>query len=130
MFATYRPWTEEGEIAAIQEMDVGIMPLEDSPWTRGKCSFKMLQYMSCGLPSVVSPVGANAEILRMGELAIGADTEKKWTDSIVDLLDSPSVRERMGRAARAFAEAHFSVRVVAPRLVECLRKAVGYQPHQ
>ena len=58
-------WSEANELPDIQAMDIGIMPLEDSPWARGKCSFKMLQYMACGLPVVVSPVGMNAEVLAM-----------------------------------------------------------------
>lgn len=117
----YHPWTEAGEVAAIQSMDVGIMPLIDSPWTRGKCSFKMLQYMSCGLPCVVSPVGMNAEILRMGHVAIGAGAESEWVDSIVGLLDDARLRDGLGKSARLLAEAHFSVHALAPKFAACLR---------
>ena len=71
----FRRWSEADEVSAVQEMDVGLMPLPDSPWTRGKCAFKMLQYMACAVPVVVSPVGMNADVLALGELGFGAATD-------------------------------------------------------
>ncbi|MHB1331601.1 MAG: glycosyltransferase family 4 protein [Sulfuriferula sp.] len=115
------PWSEDIEVQAIQSMDIGIMPLEDSSWARGKCSFKMLQYLATGLPVVVSPVGMNAEILALGELGIGASTEKQWVDGIIALLESKTLRARLGAEGRRVAESSFSIRVVAPRLAHSLR---------
>ena len=114
-------WSEAIEVQAIQSMDIGIMPLEDSPWARGKCSFKMLQYLATGLPVVVSPVGMNAEILTLGELGIGATTEKQWIDGLIALLEDRTLRVRFGTEGRRVVESSFSIRVVAPRLARSLR---------
>ena len=115
------PWSEAIEVQAIQSMDIGIMPLEDSPWARGKCSFKMLQYLATGLPVVVSPVGMNAEILTLGELGIGATTEKQWIDGLIALLENRTLRARFGTEGRRVVESSFSIRVVAPLLARSLR---------
>lgn len=115
------PWSEAIEVQAIQSMDIGIMPLEDSPWARGKCSFKMLQYMATGLPVVVSPIGMNAEILTLGELGIGATTERQWIDGLIALLENKTLRARFGAEGRRVVESSFSIRVVAPRLARSLR---------
>lgn len=114
-------WEEEKEIVSIQSMDVGIMPLDDTLWARGKCSFKMLQYMACGLPVVVSPVGMNAEVLAMGNVGIGASTESQWIDALVALLESEDMRSEMGTAGRKVVEAKFSIDVITPQLAACLR---------
>lgn len=115
------PWSEAIEVQAIQSMDIGIMPLEDSPWARGKCSFKMLQYLATGLPVVVSPVGMNAEVLTLGELGIGAMTEKQWIDGLIALLENRTLRARLGAEGRRVVESSFSIRIVAPRLARSLR---------
>lgn len=115
------PWSEAIEVQAIQSMDIGIMPLEDSPWARGKCSFKMLQYLATGLPVVVSPVGMNAEILTLGELGIGATTERQWIDGLIALLENRTLRARFGAEGRRVVESSFSIHVVASRLARSLR---------
>ena len=115
------PWAEDIEIASLQQMDIGIMPLEDSMWARGKCSFKMLQYMACGLPSVVSPVGTNAEILRSGNVAIGA-SEGEWVEALTSLIDDRRMRAVLGAAARRMVEEHYSVRALAPRFAAHLKR--------
>lgn len=117
------PWSEAIEVQAIQSMDIGIMPLLDSPWARGKCSFKMLQYLAAGLPVVVSPVGMNAEILSLGELGIGATTEKQWVDGLIALLESKTLRARLGAEGRRVVESSFSIHVVAPQLARSLHGA-------
>lgn len=114
-------WSEAIEVQAIKSMDIGIMPLEDSLWARGKCSFKMLQYLATGLPVVVSPVGMNAEILALGELGIGATTEKQWIDGLIALLEDRTLRVRFGTEGRRVVESSFSIRVVAPQLALSLR---------
>ena len=113
-------WSEDLELHSIQRMDVGIMPLDDSLWARGKCSFKMLQYMSCGIPSVVSPVGSNIEILGIGACSLGAATESQWIENLTTLLMDSALRARMGQLARRIALEHFSVHALAPRLAACL----------
>jgi glycosyltransferase involved in cell wall biosynthesis len=120
------PWSERNEVSDIQTMDVGIMPLADSEWARGKCSFKMLQYMSCGLPVVVSPVGMNAQVLGMGDLGLAATGVGEWADALVHLLRDPGARARLGAEGRATVERSFSVKVVAPRLARAVLATAGH----
>jgi glycosyltransferase involved in cell wall biosynthesis len=117
----FSTWNEADEIAAIQAMDIGLMPLSDDPWTRGKCSFKMLQYMACGIPVVVSPVGMNAQVLAQGQFGIGAQSTSQWIEALHAMADSVDMRRRLGGAGRAVVEEHYSVRVIAPRLAQILR---------
>ena len=117
----YVPYSREREVTDIQEMTVGIMPLDNSDGSRGKCSFKMIQYMSCGIPVVVSRLGMNAEVLQKGEIGFGAANRQDWVDALEALLASPELCARMGRAGRAVAELHYSIEVLAPRLAQILR---------
>jgi glycosyltransferase involved in cell wall biosynthesis len=118
---TFVAWSEGDEEAEIGTMHIGIMPLEDSDWARGKCSFKMLQYMSCAIPVVVSPVGMNAEVLRDGAVGLAARGEGEWVEALVTLLADAGLRCAMGKAGREVVEQSYSVRVVAPKLAEALR---------
>ena len=119
----YTPWSAASEVEAIQSFSIGLMPLEDSPWARGKCSFKMLQYMACGLPVVVSPVGMNADVLKLGEIGGGADTVAEWVEELVHLVEDDAARVRLGRNGRQIAEREFSVASLAPRFAGYLRSA-------
>jgi len=120
----YVPWRAANEVTDIQGMDIGIMPLRDSAWARGKCSFKMLQYMACGLPVVVSPVGMNVEVARLGNCALEAISCEDWKEALIALARDAALRWEMGRAGRAVVERHFSVAVLAPRLAEAIRSAL------
>jgi len=117
------PWSEASEAAMIARMDIGIMPLLDSPWERGKCGYKIIQYMACGLPVVASPVGANVDIVRHGENGFLAADDAAWRDALERLIASPSLRARMGRAGRARVEAEYSLVAQVPRLADILRRA-------
>lgn len=117
----YVPWSAEAEVAAIQSFSIGLMPLEDSPWSRGKCSFKMLQYMACGLPVVVSPVGMNSDVLKLGEIGYGATTLNDWVESLLHLIECDASRRRMGGNGRKIAESEFSVVSLAPLFAGYLR---------
>jgi glycosyltransferase involved in cell wall biosynthesis len=116
-------WSEDSEAAMIARMDIGIMPLRDGPWERGKCGYKIIQYMACGLPVVASAVGANIDIVRQGEDGFLAADAAAWQDSLEQLITSPSLRTRMGRAGRARVEREYSVAVQAPRLANALHNA-------
>lgn len=118
-------WSEDTEAEAIGRMDIGIMPLRDSPWERGKCGYKIVQYMACGLPVVASSVGANVDIVRHGESGFLASNDREWVASLQELIDNPPLRQRMGRAGRGYVEDHYSVRQQAPRLAALLRSAGG-----
>ena len=119
------PWSEATEIAAVQAMDIGIMPLPDEPWARGKSGYKLIQYMACGLPVVASPVGANASIVKHGVCGLFATDAGQWRAALTKLIDDPNLRHSMGRAGRERAVRDYSLQVHAPRLIEVLRRAAG-----
>jgi glycosyltransferase involved in cell wall biosynthesis len=121
----YRPWSAASEVEAVQEMDVGLMPLIDEPWARGKCSFKMLQYMACKLPTVVSPIGSNRQVLALGESGIGALTAGDWYDALAHLYRDRGLRSRLGAVGRQVAEDHYDTTVVARRLAEILHQVAA-----
>ncbi len=117
------PWSPESEVKGVQRMSVGIMPLADGEWEKGKCSYKMLQYMACGIPVVVSPVGMNAQILALGEIGLAASSQDEWVETLRRMLTaSKKEREKMGREGRRVAETYFSVEVIAPQLAQVLKK--------
>jgi glycosyltransferase involved in cell wall biosynthesis len=118
----YVPWTMQNEVGLVQLMDVGLMPLEDSEWALGKCGFKMLSYMSVGLPVVVSPVGVNAEILARGEVGLAATSDEDWLSALEHLYKERESGKRMGLAGRSVVEAHYSVHVNAPKLAAIFRE--------
>lgn len=114
------PWVESTEADSIREADIGIMPLIDSPWERGKCGYKLVQYMACGLPVVASPVGVNEHIVQAGETGFLAADDTQWLDALTRLVDDPALRDRLGRAGRRRVEEEFSLQVTVPRLVALL----------
>src|SRR5215213_2776038 len=116
------PWTEDTEIARIAAFDVGIMPLHDTLWERGKCAYKLLQVMAAGRPVIASPVGANRQIVRHGVNGFLAETPEEWTEALRKLADR-ALRERMGAEARRTVEEQYSTAVVAPRLAAILTQA-------
>ena len=115
-----RPWSEEKEVADIQCFDVGIMPMPDDPWARGKCGYKLIQYMACGRPVVASPVGANQQIVEDGVNGFLAATTADWVRALCTLRDSSDLRERMGKAGRFKVETQYCIQVTAPRLLSLL----------
>jgi glycosyltransferase involved in cell wall biosynthesis len=117
------PWTEDSEVAAIQNFDVGIMPLPDEPWTRGKCGYKLIQYMACGLPVVASPVGINLQIVEHGVNGFLASDIADWVNALRKLCDSAPLREAMGRAGRYKVEKQYCIQVTVPRLAKILLSA-------
>ena len=117
-------YDRENEVSQIQEMTVGIMPIDDSEWSRGKCSFKMLLYMACGIPVVVSPFGMNAEVLALGNVGVGA-TSHDWLEVLQALLDDKRLRFKMGLEGRRVILEHYSVEVLAPKLAKILTSAAS-----
>lgn len=118
-------WTEQTEVSEIQRMDIGIMPLPDEPWARGKCGYKLIQYMACALPVIASPVGVNRDIVEHGANGFLAASEQEWKIALSTLLGDAGLRQRMGRAGRAKVEADYSLAVHAPRLIEVLKSIVS-----
>lgn len=118
-----RPWTRAGEVGEVQGFDIGIMPIPDDRWTRGKCGYKLVQYMACGKPVVASPVGVNTTIVRDGVDGYLAADDAAWAEALAGLVADPERRRAMGAAGRARAVEHWSARAVTPRLVDVLSSA-------
>lgn len=114
-------WSEEREIELVQAMDIGIMPLVDSPFVRGKSGYKLIQYMACGLPTVASPIGVNREIVGEAETGFLADSLDDWERALTRLLGDAALRRQMGAAGRVKAVASYSLASQAPRLVALFR---------
>ncbi len=117
-------WSEETEASLLASIQVGIMPLQDEPWQRGKCGYKLIQYMACGKPLVASPVGVNAEIVtpQVGYLAKDA---QQWYEALRRLADDDAHRVRLGRAGRLIVEDKYSLQAVGPRLAALLIAAAA-----
>jgi glycosyltransferase involved in cell wall biosynthesis len=117
-------WTETGEIAEVQAMDIGIMPTPDEPFARGKCGFKLVQYMACGLPVVASPVGVNTEIVASDVNGFLADGPDQWVAHLDRLLGDAALRRRLGAAGRERVVERYSLAAQAPRVLALIRAAV------
>jgi len=119
------PWSEDTEVAEVGGFDVGIMPLEDSPWERGKCGYKLIQYMACGKPVIASPVGINTRIVEPGINGYPAETTHDWVQALTALMADADLRQKMGAAGRAKVERDYAIQVNAPRLAAMLNVAAG-----
>jgi glycosyltransferase involved in cell wall biosynthesis len=115
-------WSHEVEVTAVQQVDVGLMPLPDNEWTRGKCSFKMLQYMACGIPSIVSPVGMNAEVLALGNVGLPAVKNEDWYAALEYFYLHRSHARECGEQGRKVVESHFSQKVISEQLAQIFRE--------
>ena len=114
-------WSEETEVQSIQGFDIGIMPLLDSPWERGKCGYKLIQYMACGLPVIASPVGVNTEIVEHGVNGYLARDLHEWGHALRKLLQDQALRQYMGCKGRERVEAWYSLQVQSYRLEILMR---------
>lgn len=119
------PWSEDTEAASIGQMDIGIMPLHDSPWERGKCGYKLIQYMACGLPVVASPVGVNRELVTDGVNGFCASTPEQWLSALDRLLGDAALRARCGAAARRRVEERYCLQRTAPQLLTWMKELAG-----
>jgi len=118
---TGKEWNYRTEVAELQKFDIGVMPMPDDEWTRGKLGCKMLQYMACGVPSVVSYTPTNAEMIKNGENGFLVKNESEWIDKLSLLINDRDLRKRIGRAGRETVEGICSVRENAPRLFEIFK---------
>jgi glycosyltransferase involved in cell wall biosynthesis len=125
-----RRWSEETEIDDIQTFDLGIMPLPDTPWCRGKSGYKLIQYLACGRPAVASPVGANRDIIEDGRDGLLASTTTEWVRAIDELAGAPERRREMGRTGRLKVEQRFSLSTAAPILAAVLKEAAASGRHR
>lgn len=119
------PWTLEREIGLFNTCDIGVYPLPNDEWTLGKCGFKAIQFMACGVPVVASPVGVNNEIIGDGVSGLLANSEADWLRHLRVLIADVETRRRIGNAGRARIEAQYSLEANAPAVVEIFRRAAG-----
>lgn len=106
---TYKQWNKDTEIEDLSAFDIGIMPLPDDEWAKGKCGFKGLQYMALEIPTIMSPVGVNAEIITDNVNGFLAYSDKDWIEKLSQLIESKELREKIGKAGRKTVEAIYSI---------------------
>jgi len=121
----FRRWSLGQELASFDGIDIGLMPLEDTPWARGKCAFKAIQFLSLAIPTVASPVGMNGDVVRDGETGFLASDTRQWVEAVDRLLADPALARRLGEAGRRLVERDYSLEVVSRRLIEILEGVVG-----
>lgn len=117
------PWRAVSEVEDLRAIDIGLMPLPDDEWSRGKCGMKALQYMALAIPPVVSPVGVNATIVRDGVNGRHARTDDEWVARLLELGRDAELRRELGEAARRTVEDGYSAEVHAPRMMKVLEQA-------
>lgn len=117
-------WSEETEIEDIASFDVGIMPLEDTPWERGKCGLKLIQYMASGKPVVASPIGVNAKLAEDGYNGFHAETNEEWVESLSKLADDIDMATRMGSRGRKKVEEQYNLETAAKQWVNVIETTV------
>ena len=118
--ADFRPWQMETEVAELAQLGIGVAPLPDNPWERGKCAVKILQYMACGLPVVATPVGVQRELVRDGITGFHATTPAEWRDRLQQLLADAALRQRLGNAGREVVAQSYDLPVVAAQVAKVL----------
>jgi glycosyltransferase involved in cell wall biosynthesis len=119
------PWSMADEVTLFNTCDIGVYPLPDDDWSRGKCGFKAIQCMACGVPVVAAAVGVNREIIEDGVNSYLASHPAEWVTKLSALLADSALRSRMARAGRATIEARYSLRITAPQLASVLRLAAA-----
>jgi glycosyltransferase involved in cell wall biosynthesis len=122
------PWRSDSELDLLRSLDVGIMPLPDDEWSKGKCGLKALLYMALAIPTVVSPVGVNTTIVSNREDGVLATTTDEWFDAIAQLVDDEDLARRLGEAGRETVVKRYSGRLWARRFLEVLEQAASSRP--
>ncbi|MFZ2727010.1 MAG: glycosyltransferase family 4 protein, partial [Methylococcaceae bacterium] len=117
-----KEWSEQDEIKMMLDFDVGIMPLSNDAWSEGKCGFKLIQYMACGLPVIASPVGVNNDIIENGCNGFLANTIDEWVQALRVLIYDVGLRESMGKNGRLRFEQHYSLAVTAPEFIKIINQ--------
>jgi glycosyltransferase involved in cell wall biosynthesis len=117
-------WSVEREVELFNTCDIGVYPLTDDEWAKGKCGFKAIQFMACGVPVVAAAVGVNTEIIQDGVNGFLASTGTEWEEKIGRLLADADLRSRLGAAGRKTIEERYSLAVNGPRLVSMMRDVV------
>lgn len=120
-----RRWSEATEVADILRMDIGIMPMPDDPWSRGKCGFKAIQYMAAGIPVVCAAAGANLDIVRDGIDGFCVGSPEQWGERLAALCASVDLRQRLGDSARQRVHETYSLESALPAWRAILFELLG-----
>ncbi len=112
-----KEWSEADEVDDLRSFDIGLGPLTDDVWTRGKCGLKLIQYLAVGVPVICSPVGANKEIVIDGEVGLWASDRRAWIDKLSLLIDKPELRKKMGEKGRERIKKQYSLQAMGPKLI-------------
>ncbi len=118
-------WSRADEVLELSTIDIGIMPLPDDPWARGKCGLKGLQYMALEIPTIMSPVGVNSDIITDGENGFLASTKEEWIEKLSKLIDSAQLRVKMGNEARKTVVSGYSVHAIRNQYLQWFKSLVG-----
>jgi glycosyltransferase involved in cell wall biosynthesis len=116
-----KPWKLEDENDDLVSFDIGLMPLDDDLWSRGKCGLKIIQYLSVGVPAVCTPVGINSDIVQDGENGFWATNDQEWVDRLSNLIQNPDLRLRMGLKGRETVELKYSLKVTSVEFFRVLQ---------
>lgn len=114
-------WSEENEVVELSEFDIGVMPLNQTPWNEGKCGLKSLLYLSMGIPAVVSSVGVSSEIIQNGLNGFVPQNEEQWFETLCLLIENKNIREKIGSEGRKTVISKYSVLSQQEKLVQLLR---------
>ena len=118
-------WTKEKEVEDLQEIDIGVYPLEDNQWVLGKSGLKAIQYMAFGIPTVASNVGSNSEIITHLENGWLVSTEEEWLKALETLINEPSLRKRLGKNARKTVQERYSLDTIGSKYLNILKGQVN-----
>jgi len=121
------PWSLDTEVAWLSTFNIGIMPLTDDAWTRGKAGYKLLQYMSMGIPAVASSVGFNKEIVKDGVNGFLATTKEEWVKKLSLLIENEELRKKMGKEARATIEKNYALDKAEEKLFNIFENIINQQ---
>jgi glycosyltransferase involved in cell wall biosynthesis len=121
----WTPWDAEDELAQLLRFDIGLMPLTEDEWARGKSANKAIYYMALGIPAVVSPVGVNSEVVLDGQTGFHARTTEEWVTRLTQLIVDPGLRAALGQHGRQHMLAHYSKGVAARKLSALLHDTIA-----
>lgn len=116
------PWNYEREIEDLMSLDIGLMPLFDDLWSKGKCGFKIIQYLGVGVPAVCTPVGINRDVVENGVHGLWANTKAEWIEKLSTLVENASLRKKMGKEGRQRIMDQYTVQVCAPKLIKWIKE--------
>ncbi len=114
------PWSSDTEVNLIKSFDVGIMPVQDEPFQRGKCGFKLIQYMACGIPVIASPIGFNNDIVKDGVNGFLASNRDEWLEKLEVLMRDAELRKRLGSNGRRLVEKEYCIQVTREKIKDIL----------